>query len=540
MAKVEVNHREVSLQSLLAELIRITNKDDSTFRTDYLRLRLEIVQMALEQNQTLPGTNILLSQVQSLSERDNAWMEDAVNCLTDQIEKAKMKSVMNISELTLPSNFNFYHDTLPSEARLIFSPLSSIHQRLRVIMAEYESPLLNEVLFLSNYMMVTFNTKGTPLMKLLTGMELLLEKMGEWEAYASKRLNSCQDEIMQLKQLIIRYRKIQILSWRNLLNHYRTRMVKNDFENCVRLVHSIEKQIFDSALYRVQASRQKRAANSSKNLVRARNQKQIELEIFEVVDLFIRDSSLGLFESRLGVLTLLFQSLTTKLAKLENSENASELVSVQSYSPEVLVLVKERLTKVLNILHFVLGYYGQFKPKLERTIARLDAAARQKIKTLIDVSKWTVQKFSQVKSNIDKTHRQLHKACKQEEEILMQNIQSLILTSSRKKYIHTDAGGDGLLGLEGQRKDMLVADALKVKAFKVNDAEASQFVKQLDYFEKNQIEPMWPDSGSLEYTMEDLFDRLKLVREVDKKHVQRRALIDLMKFMKNQGLKANF
>ena len=54
--------------------------------------------------------------------------------------------------------------------------------------------------------------------------------------------------------------------------------------------------------------------------------------------------------------------------------------------------------------------------------------------TLIDVGKWTVQKFSNVKNNIDKVHRQLNKACKQEEEALMQNVQSLVLASSRKKY----------------------------------------------------------------------------------------------------------
>ena len=53
-------------------------------------------------------------------------------------------------------------------------------------------------------------------------------------------------------------------------------------------------------------------------------------------------------------------------------------------------LLKERLDKVINILHFILGYYGQFKDKLIRTIARLDAHARDKIKVLIDVSKWTV------------------------------------------------------------------------------------------------------------------------------------------------------
>lgn len=84
--------------------------------------------------------------------------------------------------------------------------------------------------------------------------------------------------------------------------------------------------------------------------------------------------------------------------------------------------VRERLNKVINIVHFILGYYGQFRAKLERTITRLDTQARDKIRTLIDVSKWTVQKFTQVKSNIDKTHRQLNRACRHEEEILMQNI----------------------------------------------------------------------------------------------------------------------
>ena len=41
--------------------------------------------------------------------------------------------------------------------------------------------MINEALFLSNYMMVTFNTSTTPLQKMLTGMELLLEKLDEWE-----------------------------------------------------------------------------------------------------------------------------------------------------------------------------------------------------------------------------------------------------------------------------------------------------------------------------------------------------------------------
>ena len=40
--------------------------------------------------------------------------------------------------------------------------------------------------------------------------------------------------------------------------------------------------------------------------------------------------------------------------------------------------------------------------------------------------------------------------------------------------------------------------------------------------------------------MDGFFERLKTVRDLDKKHIQRKALIDLLKFMKDQGLQPNF
>lgn len=36
-------------------------------------------------------------------------------------------------------------------------------------------------------------------MKLLTGMELLLGKLDEWDAYASKKLNSCDEQTNAIK-----------------------------------------------------------------------------------------------------------------------------------------------------------------------------------------------------------------------------------------------------------------------------------------------------------------------------------------------------
>ena len=87
-------------------------------------------------------------------------------------------------------------------------------------------------------------------MKILTGLELVLNKLEEWEVYASKSLNSCQNEMTLLKQLIIRYRKIQILSWRNLLQWKKIEMMHEDFrENFLRLAHTLERQVFDRQYY---------------------------------------------------------------------------------------------------------------------------------------------------------------------------------------------------------------------------------------------------------------------------------------------------
>ena len=87
-------------------------------------------------------------------------------------------------------------------------------------------------------------------MKLLTTLEFLLSKLEEWEStYASKRLNSVETEIVTLKMLIIRYRKIQILSWRNLLSWRKDRLIREDVMECCRLAHTIERQVFDLKMY---------------------------------------------------------------------------------------------------------------------------------------------------------------------------------------------------------------------------------------------------------------------------------------------------
>jgi hypothetical protein len=82
---------------------------------------------------------------------------------------------------------------------------------------------------------------------------------------------------------VIRYRKIQILSWRNLLNWKKQQLIMEDIMDYVRLAHTIEKQILDPEL-------QKITIGDIDNDV-----DRVELKIFELIDLFMRDSNLGVF-----------------------------------------------------------------------------------------------------------------------------------------------------------------------------------------------------------------------------------------------------
>ena len=189
-------------------------------------------------------------------------------------------------------------------------------------------------------------------------------------------------------------------------------MVNEDVMFCCRLAHTLERQIFDQNMYKksgkkglyrktlVKHKSDKKGAKvkTDNSVVQERTvvvrdesvEQTIEAKMFELLDLFMRDSSLGVYQSRLIFIAFLKNHFLYKL---------------QHYSAKQPDFIKIRLAKVINILSFFCSYYGQFEDKLRKTVERLDGAARTKVKTLIDVGKWTVQKFSIVKNNIDKTHR---------------------------------------------------------------------------------------------------------------------------------------
>jgi len=85
---LEVIHREVAFERIFGELTEVNKWDEDCYKTEFLRLRLEIVQMSHEETQVAfiaRGKQYVKvpELLQSFSERDNEWMEDAICCLED-------------------------------------------------------------------------------------------------------------------------------------------------------------------------------------------------------------------------------------------------------------------------------------------------------------------------------------------------------------------------------------------------------------------------------------------------------------------------
>ena len=149
-------------------------------------------------------------------------------------------------------------------------------------------------------------------MKILTTLEFLLSKLEEWEnTYASKRLNSVEEQITQIKMLVIRLRKIQILSWRNLLAWKKQKMIREDIINCVRLAHTLDRQVFDKSSYPKKSKKKSFMAGGGLK----KQDEVVEEKVMDMLDLFIRDSSLGVFMSRLRFVQFLAHHFEYKLTE---------------------------------------------------------------------------------------------------------------------------------------------------------------------------------------------------------------------------------
>ncbi|CAI2366578.1 unnamed protein product [Moneuplotes crassus] len=397
-------------------------------------------------------------------------------CFEALIKESKMsetKITLQVSRKDFPENYNFYEDPYFTEIKLVYAPMIKIIHRCLVLLEDWgDHPVLVDVVTYCNKIL-SFHCYRTPLQKVLTGLELVLQKLEEYSKIACK-LNSVQDQINTCKLLIIRFRKIQIVSWKQMMH--------NDYDNFIHLTYALNTEVI--------------------------KQEGIEYDkVFDAVDMYMRDSDLSQFNNRLLHLNIL----------------KSQMDSIGKKG-------------VSNILHFVYMYYKQMETKHADVMKELQKETDEKIKTVVDVSKWSVQKFET--STVGRAYRQLNKCMNHySRNVLDQDLTRTVIAKNREEIIGQYK--TAATNVRGEFADLNKDPVSMVRKGDYAKIANPDLIKRLRHISKNQIFEKWNSHNFIEEKNIEIIS--KILDEWEKKvSSQRRDLNELFRFLKSQDISPNY
>ncbi|KAJ3106464.1 hypothetical protein HDU97_006250 [Phlyctochytrium planicorne] len=412
-----------------------------------------------------------------------------------------------LSNLRRPHNF--YQDSNLAEAKILHTILVDLDAQLTALLESWpDHSVLQELSMICNR--IAAFPISSPLMKFLTGVELLLHKCNDWEAYASKQF-SLGDSMAKLTELIVKWRKLELESWQTLLD-----------------VEDFKAEIASSKLwfhlFRVIGEwlrGQEEYTSESAN------------ETIKVLDQFCLSASIGEFKGRLRMLKAFHDFIQLVLDTLGPNP---------------------KRTLILKLTWSIWRYYSQFNSLVS---SHLDQARKPLLSDLMDyvkIATWKDVNVFALQESAKRSHHTLMKFIKKYTEILKAPVKDVIVRSisSEQSFVKLS----GILKfktppviLEKFLFSPLSPSNLSEKLGERTLTLPKLFLRMNELLDtKFQALNITETSLALEDFSESVISRVDDFRNVNKtleagtketknqKVVRRRALVDLLKYLRQLGL----
>ncbi|XP_074625737.1 midasin-like [Acropora palmata] len=282
--------------------------------------------------------------------------------------------------------FNIYHDSNIQEAVKVKPVLQDFSARVQELLAEWpRNPNLVQLMVVIERILSFPVT--SPLMRLLTGLEVLLKKSQDWESNAAKHV-SLREHLDKVTQLIIQWRKMELKCWSSLLD------VTSD-EAAARSSHW---------WFHIYNLLQQFRTGSAENAC-TENVPEIN-ELVEAFQKFIESSTLGEFSSRVKMLFVFYKEMCSE------EESNQDLKA-----------------KVSDVLWNVHSYYKQFVPRVEQSLSEGREPIEKELKGFAKIAKWNDSNFWAMKQAADKSHYTLHKFVRKYESCLNEPVQKILMNA---------------------------------------------------------------------------------------------------------------
>ncbi|XP_033739322.1 midasin-like [Pecten maximus] len=276
--------------------------------------------------------------------------------------------------------FDIYHDPNVAEVVQCRPVLDRLTARVQELLSEWpDHPTLRQLMKITERIL---NFPVTcPIMKFLTGLELLLEKAQEWESNAARHV-SMVTQLADVSLLIMQWRKLELSCWSQCLES-------------IRKKHKCHTSRWWFHLYQlIQAFLQHRSQIPEKdNGPISDGGDSNQEEILKSLKQFMETATLGDYSVRLGML----KAFHCQLVVMETSPKQATLLSF------------------LWNLH---QFYDQFTDVVQKELDKLMSPILKELKGFVKIARWTDMNYWALKQTTEKTHRTLHKHMKSFKGIL--------------------------------------------------------------------------------------------------------------------------
>ncbi|BET00740.1 ATPase family associated with various cellular activities (AAA) [Nesidiocoris tenuis] len=310
---------------------------------------------------------------------DRLTLEAITALLVSLSQTASASSTADVLTNGSPSeNFvDFYRDPNIEEAQQCVALLNIIQTRVAELLGEWPDhptlKLINEIIARVLGFPIT-----CPLARFLTGLELLLTRLHEWEENAHAGV-SLAPHAASLTNQIISWRRLELSAWKGALITKKNTVAVNARKWWFHLYSLTVAFLRESSDLAV----------SSELLTKALQQ-------------FMEGSNLGEYSARLQ---LLFTFHCHCLLKNDVDDGEES-----DYNRR-----QELLVRIYWNLH---QYYKQFEQHVSNKIIELGAPIEKKLKEFVKIARWNDINYWAVKASVEKTHRTVHKHIKEYERML--------------------------------------------------------------------------------------------------------------------------
>ncbi|KAJ3216616.1 hypothetical protein HDU67_009223 [Dinochytrium kinnereticum] len=425
-------------------------------------------------------------------------------------------AILNDSLSNLRRPYDFYRDENIPEARLLAEVLDDFDLRLSRLLALWpEHSVLQDLSFVCNR--IAGFPVSSPIMKFLTGAELILQKCNDWEAYASREY-SLSESMKRLTDVIVRWRKLELSSWQKLLDvedfKAETGSAKlwfHMFNVIAEWLHSYEQ--YDDA-----------SIDST----------------LKILDQFCLSSSVGEFRGRLAML----KSFHELIQMMLHEWNASP-----------------RKEAILKLTWNVWSYYHQFEDKVSEYIRSQRQPILKELNDYVKIATWKDINVFALQASAKKSHHTLTKFIKKYSEILKRPVKDIIGLAIEQKDTgssHKTAGSTGTLQIiqemdsiyarlkassVEQSTDDIVSMGQRFKALPQLFLKMQSLIDQQGRVVKINIA-----AAGVEEMSASIIDRLQDFRQINttleggskkaknQKNIRRKAFVDLLKYLQYLGL----